>query len=375
MKKLIYRIHLYLGLASGLVMFVVSLTGCLYVFEEEIRAMMYRDFYFVAPQQQPEKSIDQIVKIAQKYAGNQPVAQVWRKEYKPGGTFLVYLKNREVLAFDPYDGKLIGHKNMEREWLAVVEHIHTSLLLGDLGNRIIAWATVIYAILLISGIVLWWPKNRKQANRSFKIKWTASPKRLNYDLHNVLGFYAAWILIVIVLTGLWWSFDIVKEGVYALIGRPSFEKRPKIELATPASDTKPNGLLEKVYRYSVRDRQYIKQSYLQLPSEKDSMAALRVLVRYEIPRNFLRNQNSFYFDPRTGVLLREDLYKNYNTADAIRASNYVLHTGSMFGLAGKIVAFFASLISTSLPITGFLIWWNKRNKVKRKSENSVTVSY
>jgi len=41
------------------------------------------------------------------------------------------------------------------------------------------------------------------------------------------------------------------------------------------------------------------------------------------------------------------------------AMNYDLHTGGVLGITGKIIAFLASLIAASLPITGLLIWWHK----------------
>ncbi|MFC3561839.1 PepSY domain-containing protein [Pedobacter jamesrossensis] len=44
--------------------------------------------------------------------------------------------------------------------------------------------------------------------------------------------------------------------------------------------------------------------------------------------------------------------------------NYDIHVGSILGLTGKIMAFFASFIAASLPITGFIIWWGKKKKKK-----------
>ena len=46
--------------------------------------------------------------------------------------------------------------------------------------------------------------------------------------------------------------------------------------------------------------------------------------------------------------------------------NYDIHVGAVLGLPGKILAFFASLIAASLPVTGFVIWWGRRKKSKAK---------
>jgi uncharacterized iron-regulated membrane protein len=45
--------------------------------------------------------------------------------------------------------------------------------------------------------------------------------------------------------------------------------------------------------------------------------------------------------------------------------NYDIHVGAIGGLTGKIIAFIASLVCASLPVTGFLIWWGKRRKSPR----------
>jgi uncharacterized iron-regulated membrane protein len=53
--------------------------------------------------------------------------------------------------------------------------------------------------------------------------------------------------------------------------------------------------------------------------------------------------------------------------------NYDIHTGAIIGLPGKILAFFASLIVASLPITGFYIWWGRKQKQKIKNSESLKV--
>ncbi|RYD70902.1 MAG: PepSY domain-containing protein, partial [Sphingobacteriales bacterium] len=62
--------------------------------------------------------------------------------------------------------------------------------------------------------------------------------------------------------------------------------------------------------------------------------------------------------------------KNATVADKIMRMNYDIHVGSIAGLPGKIIAFFASLIAASMPITGVLIWIG-RNKKKKKPAPAV----
>lgn len=60
-------------------------------------------------------------------------------------------------------------------------------------------------------------------------------------------------------------------------------------------------------------------------------------------------------------------FANATAADKIIRMNYDIHIGAIGGLPGKILAFIASLIAASLPITGCIIWWGRRNKSKPKA--------
>jgi uncharacterized iron-regulated membrane protein len=55
-----------------------------------------------------------------------------------------------------------------------------------------------------------------------------------------------------------------------------------------------------------------------------------------------------------------DLDKNATLAENVKNSIFGIHTGSIFGIFGKIIVFLAVLIAAGLPITGFLIWYRKK---------------
>ncbi len=74
------------------------------------------------------------------------------------------------------------------------------------------------------------------------------------------------------------------------------------------------------------------------------------------------------FDQYSGKNLKVTTYKDKNNGEKFRFINYDLHVGSILGFPGKVLAFFASLVAASLPLTGFLIWWG-RNKKKKKTSS------
>src|SRR5688572_4624294 len=72
--------------------------------------------------------------------------------------------------------------------------------------------------MLISGLILWWPKNKKASRQRFSIKWSARWRRKNYDLHNVLGFYSLGIALILALTGLVWGFEWFAKSAHTIAG-------------------------------------------------------------------------------------------------------------------------------------------------------------
>lgn len=72
----------------------------------------------------------------------------------------------------------------------------------------------------------------------------------------------------------------------------------------------------------------------------------------------------YRFDRYSGkLLLQGKAFEKLNLTDQIKSLNYDLHTGTVIGIWGKILAFIAGLIAASLPVTGFLMWlWRKKNK-------------
>lgn len=351
-KNIIRQIHLWLGLGTGLIVFIVSITGCIYVFEEEIRTATQKDRLSVPLQEMAFVGVDKVIESFQKIAPKEKISVLRITNSIPNATVEIASKTKTYY-FDPYDGKLVfkgGH-----DWLDTVEKVHMTLLLGETGKFIQRWSIVIFVLMLITGLILWFPRQVRLLRQSLSIKWKGSFKRINYDLHNVLGFYASGILLVISLTGLFFAFKEVKMAASFFTG--SKLSAGKVMGSVKPAEVKP--LAERYHQlYEDMMRKYPGAESTSFSVRKGGELRLRLIYPYR----WARNQNTFFFDEASGQLLRAKLYKAYNGADLIEATNYDLHTGRLFGTFGKMVAFIASLISASLPLTGLIIWLKKKRR-------------
>ncbi|ASK32626.1 peptidase [Chryseobacterium sp. T16E-39] len=348
---------MWLGLATGIIVFVICITGSLYVFEEEIRDATGKELMHVEPQSQPFIGLESIILNFQKITPKDKITSIRITENEPGATVQILNKKKQIFYFNPYTGGLIGKQG--RDWLNTVFDLHTSLMLGETGKMIQGWSVVIFLLMLITGLVLWYPARIKQAKQSLTIKWEASVKRKIYDFHNVLGFYASILLIILALTGMYFAFSGVKTAVEMVTNSKLGKGDSSIKMAF---DPKANLAVRYNTIYKTLTEKYpgaISMTYS--VRKKDEMR-----VRMIYPYQWSRKQNTFFFNRNTGELLRSKLYKNNNAADTVEAANYDLHTGKFFGIIGKILWLLASLIGASLPVTGFIMWWNKRKAKKKK---------
>lgn len=89
-----------------------------------------------------------------------------------------------------HTARILGTKNLKTDFFLVVRELHTHLLLGKAGGEIIRWNELIFLVLCISGLVFWWPRQKKFFRQASRINFkTKNWKRFNWDLHSVLGFY------------------------------------------------------------------------------------------------------------------------------------------------------------------------------------------
>ncbi|MDZ7878844.1 MAG: PepSY-associated TM helix domain-containing protein [Saprospiraceae bacterium] len=357
-KKIINTIHLYLGLVSGVVVFVVSVTGCIYVFEKEARDIFQAKYFYVdAPSNQARKNLFEISDAVKKAYPKEKITQI-RFDADPESAYLYTTKSKKAISINPYNLQVLGVRNLENDFFRFILDIHRTLKMGDIGEQIIKYNVLIFLILCITGFILWMPRNLKILRQAVKINWNIKRwKSLNWELHSVLGFYSSFILIIVSLTGIFWVFDSAKSLVSVLTG----EKITKVKAPKNAMKDSTNIFTIEAAYYKAKEN-YSGEKRTIITNSTEPEQPIRVLFRY--PYSIVRKQNTLFFDKNSGELLREDLYKNYNNYDKVMRSNYDFHTGSIeiFGIGSKILYFLASLFAASLPITGFMIWYGRRKK-------------
>lgn len=376
LKKAIGKIHLWLGLASGLIVIILGTTGCLYVFEEELRPIVH-EHYHVKEVKNKALPFSKLLEIAKTKSenpisgckivnDNESTVAFWSFNKLENNSIWYWDDyDRLYIYLDPYTGNIEKIEDYNFEFFFVVRMLHQTLFLKhDIGDPIVGTATIVFVFSLITGLILWWPKNKNAIKQRFSFQWksTTKWKRKNYDLHNILGYYMMIPALIIALTGLVWAFEWYDSAVqWTLNGGKKSEKSEK--LVSDSTQVNSKNSFDKIYN-SVQNLHPKASEYI-LFIPKDSSAAFNAFIRHE---NRLNDVAAVY-DQYTGKVLKTTTFDDKNTGEKFRFITYDLHAGSILGLPGKILAFFASLVCASLPITGFYIWWGRNKKKKSVTTN------
>ena len=225
MKNFFRKFHLWLSVPFGIVITIICFTGALLVFEEEITAATGNGITAVAP---TSEALPLNV-LADKVDATLP-ADVDVKgivvSCSPHEVYKVNLSKpkKSAVYVNQYTGEVIG-KDERLPFFQAVFRLHRWLMDSNPGDGKIFWgkmivgtSTLACVIILLTGLVIWWPRNRKMLMNRLQIALRKGQNRFWYDLHVAGGFYALLLLLAMALTGLNWSFEWYKNGVYGLFG-------------------------------------------------------------------------------------------------------------------------------------------------------------
>jgi len=368
MRKIFRNIHLWLSVPFGILITLICFSGAALVFEKEVMELCHRELYFVKKVEAAPLPMEQLMtKVAATLPDSVSVTGV-NISSDPERAYQVTLSKprRASMYVDQYTGEITG-KYERAPFFNFMFRMHRWLLdsMKQDGGM--------FVFVLISGVVVWWPRTRKALKNSLKIVANKGWRRFWYDLHVAGGMYALVFLLAMALTGLTWSFQWYRTGFYKTFGvevQPSMGHGNAAANATAKGgkrDGKPEGREGRgAHRYSPYTNW--QQVYEQLAEANPDYKQISVSdgsASVAVPRfGNQRGTDRYKFNPRNGEITETTLYKDLDNSGKIRGWIYSVHVGSWGGMLTRILTFVAALIGASLPLTGYYLWIRK--KIKRR---------
>lgn len=357
-------------MASGVIVSILCLTGFFLALQIPIDRWANRDL-MIRPAGEAHLTAEALVQSTlesepRRYTGLEiPTSPTASWALKEG---------RKAHFLDPYTGELLGTKTpVMGDFFQMNFRLHRWLLLDrEIGRPITGFATSIFCFVLISGFALWFIKTSKNFARGLRFKRGSSLKRTNYDLHVVLGIYCCLPLLVMAVTGLFWSYrdGFIKTTYRLLDGTPPIASQPRggggedqLNYDLPYSE-----LLAKV------DEVWPYEGVLSISFPTQGEDSLTVT------KSKIAGFGSF--PVRDEMVLRVsdlEIIEHRPFKDKTRAQKFLtqikgIHMGTFWGDSSLLFYVLMSLLGATFPITGTIIWgnrmWSKRKTARLLAERS-----
>lgn len=386
-KKVARKLHLWLSIPFGIIITIICLSGALLVFEKELNELIYRDRYFVkGVKDSPLPIIDIVDKVNSQQTGYTVNSIQIPSNVNQNYTVGLSGEGRMTAYVDPYTGELMHIQKRGNGFFGKIMQLHRWLLdsTRKIGKPVVGYTTIIFVVILITGMFVWWPKNRKQLKNKTRVKTKYGLRRFWVDMHMSVGMYAFIGLLILSLTGLTYSFSWYRTGFFSIFG----VEASKTSHASGTSKSQKAGKSDKFNKGTNKsnrsgealdspesrklDVASWQKVYSQLKDENPEYKTISIQegtasVAQTYTFGNMRASDKYKFDNNTGNITSCELYKDQPRETKIRGWVYSLHVGGWGGMFSKILTCIVALIGASLPLTGYYMYLIKlRNKRKKK---------
>jgi uncharacterized iron-regulated membrane protein len=313
LRKAIFQVHLWVGIAVGLYVVAISVSGSALFFRNLVNE--------AAPGRKivagsgPLLTKSDLIQAATRVYPGYTVSSIFQGK-KPGQEVEISLDRggkRKTRIFDPYTGRDLGEAvpfTLQAEsWLL---DLHVNLLSGPKGRLVNGMAAILVTLLSVTGAVIWWP-GIKNWRRSLTINLKSNWKRINWDLHSAVGFWTFAFFFMWSFTGIYLVFP---KPFDALINRLA----PLDYYRLVSSPPEPPPLMH---------------------NSNPAVSFVRVADEVPVPR------------PRRRRVI------HYSVGDQVIRTLFGAHFGNFAGLKTRILWAALGLALPFLFITGALMWWNR----------------
>lgn len=364
-RRFLFWSHLITGVAVGIVIFILALTGALLTYEAQIKEM-FEPRIEARAGQTAMLSADELIAIAAPaFPGRSASLSYDRDPSKP---VEVRAGRRDVKLLDPYSGAFIeAPANPAQQFFHFVEDVHRSLSVGfdSWGADTIKAANLAFLFLIVSGAYLWLPRKWKWPFLKQRMVLSKMPtaKARDFNWHHVFSFWILIPLLAVVGTGVVFSYDWASKATYNSLGleAPVHGKRPQPSRGSAGSSTSPTGPL--VSYQSILETAQASQSdwtsiSLTIPSNPNAKS-VNVLVDRGNGKQASK-ETKLVISRESGEVEKVQ-GPEAPTASTQSLRRYIrfLHTGEVYGIIGQTLAGLASLASVLLVWTGFALAWRR----------------
>jgi uncharacterized iron-regulated membrane protein len=376
-RSTIFWLHLICGVAAGLVILMMSVTGVLLTYERQMLAWAERGAYEAPPAGAQRLPLEELVATAKLHrpdftpttitVRNEPLAPVTLGAGRSGS-----------LALDPYSGRVIepAAPGLRRFFSAVTGWHRWFNVVGEgraTARAITGASNIAFLFLVLSGIYLWLPRVYKWA--AFRMRIFFNPlattaKARDFNWHHVFGIWSAIPLAIVVATATVFSYPWASDLVYRSFGEEPPRQGARApessggrgpagsapeELTAPTSEDTALGYDELLARAAARGEW--RTLTLNLPQSPEAKS-LRIGID-EGNGGQPQYRHTLTLNAVSGAEESWAPFSSQSPGQRARSWIRFLHTGEALGLVGQTVAGLVSFTSILMVWTGLALAWRR----------------
>ena len=378
-----WRWHFYAGLIALPFLVWLAGTGGLYLFKPELERAIYGNWITLSAPRAPAPISAIVGRVEQQTGGK--VTQVerpasadrsWRLRYQIG-------KAKPRTAFvDPLDGRVLG-TTTDGGALKTVQNLHSLAIVGKWGNALIEIAAGWAIILIVTGAVLWWPRNGQKA---IALRPPAKSRRFWRDLHASTGAIAGLIVLFLATTGMPWSVfwgaNVQKAITAQGLGKPAPPGGGGHHQAAGEARPSHDGMLPTGAR-----QQSLPWAMQQMPMPQshgmgdvgvDRVAAIAARSGFEAPYTLtlptenkpylvsraigrVEDSRVLYVEPSSGRILQDASYRDFGNGSKVIEWGIQTHQGQEYKPWNRWLMLTGCIAILVLAATAPVMWWKRRD--------------
>ena len=393
LRRLLFWVHLGVGIVIGLVIGFLAITGSILAFQPQIVAFAERGTQITSITQGLCVAPSDLLKNASEYRhGAATTLTLFSDPHRPSE---VAFGTDSVVLVNACDGRVIGNgAGKLRGFFSSVRDLHRWVALNGVRHerlRSLKDACVIaFLFMILSGLVIWFPRKQtwQHIRPAVLFRQGLRGRAREWNWHNVFGFWMAVPLAVIALSGIIMAYPWANALLYRVAGDhpPAERVAAEPKRAKPLRADKFSSLDVAIHAATTQDAKW-QSLEMRLPSEKDPNVAFRL---EEGDGSNPRQRVQLVLARKDGRVVRVETFSNNPPGRRWRLYARFVHTGEMFGIVGRIVALLACISAVMLVWTGFSLSlrrfasWRKRkasheqigrhkNKAKSPAQGTVSV--
>jgi uncharacterized iron-regulated membrane protein len=378
----IWRWHFYAGLFCIPFVLWLACTGSIYLWKPQVEALLDRPYAHVAAGQ-ALASPSSIAKAAVRAVPGSMLHHYQLPDTAEQAVEVIVGKGeRETRVYvNPATLRVLKAVDEDSRLMPTIFRLHGELLLGNKGSYIVELAASWAIVMIVSGLVLWWPRGGGIAGVVYP-RMSLKGRRFWRDLHAVVGFWVSLFALGFLISGLPWaaSWGAYLESARSLAGPRAVPSDWRFGSAATLQERAENdagtraALAQHAGHHHGMSATMPSSSLAPLDRLVPTVASLRLAApalvspptgpgqpwtaRSDTQDRPLRTDLTL--DPASGRVLSRSRFHDKPLLDQAVDYGVAAHEGHLFGLANQLLNLSMALGLITLSISGFLMWRRRK---------------